>query len=155
MAVEDDLSNLNTVLSAVVVPVGSQPIRRIYNNVTEKLPTTAELPCYVIRWGKPIKSNMMTFGGTVREQREYVLRFLYKPVGQGTLNDNLVEILAYQQPTLNALYARIFLFSTVLAQYPVSCGMPIEFSDDWAGQKHQGFDTVITVIEQVKVNFGS
>jgi len=92
MSVSDDLSNLNTVLSAVVVPVGSQPIRRIYNNVTEKLPTTAELPCYVIRWGKPIKSNMMTFGGTVREQREYVLRFLYKPVGQGTLNDNLVEI---------------------------------------------------------------
>ena len=154
MSVSDDLSNLNTVLSAVVVPVGSQPIRRIYNNVTEKLPTTAELPCYVIRWGKPSKMNIMTFG-TTREQREYVIRFLYKPVGQGTLADNMTDIILYRQPTLTALYARIGLFSTVLGQYPILCGMPVEFSDDWNGQKHQGFDITLTVIDQQKVTFGS
>lgn len=150
-----DLSNLDTALSGVVVPVGFPAIARIYDSPTEKEVTTAEVPCFVIMWNvaKP-KTQMLTFGTTL-ETRQYVIRFYYKPVGQGTLKDNLNDVAQYRQATLTALYSHITLYSTVLGQYPIQCGMPQEFPDDWNGGKHVGFDTVITVKEQKKITFGA
>ncbi len=153
MAVSDDLTNLNTVLSAVVVPVGSQPIRRIYVQPTEKQVTTAELPCFLILWREPEKVKMATFG-TIWETRKYNILFHYKPTGQGTIFDNTTEILPYISPTLNALYAHIRLFSTVLGQYPIQSSLPKELTTTWEGTKYMGFQVDLTVIAQRSIAFG-
>jgi hypothetical protein len=155
MAMPDDLSNIDTALSNVVVPVGYPAIARRYQSPSEKEVTTAELPCYLILWGtqKP-KTQIFTFGTTL-ETRLYIVRFIYKPTGQGTLTDNLREVAQYRQPTLTALYAHIRLYSTVMAQTPIQCGYPLEFPEEWNGQKHVGMDIVITVKEQRTTVFGA
>ena len=154
MAVSDDLTNLTTVLSAVVVPTGSKAIVRIYTMPDQRLVTTAETPCFLILWKQAPKTKMATFG-TVWETRQYTVNFLYKPVGQGTLHDDISELIAYRQATLNALYGHIRLFSTVLGQYPIQCGIAQELPEAWNGQSFIGFPTTLTVIEQRSLVFGS
>ncbi len=153
MAVSDDLTNLNTVLTAVVVPVGSQPIRRIYVQPTEKQVTTAELPCFLILWRTPEKTQMATFG-TIWETRRYDVLFHYKPTGQGTIFDSMTDIQAYIAPTLNAFYAHIALFSTVMGQYPIQCSLPKELSPSWDNTKYLGFELSVTVVAQRAIAFG-
>lgn len=154
MAMSDDLSNLNTALSGVVVPVGFPAIVKIYTSADERTVTTAELPCYLILWNKPVATHLMTFG-TVSETREYQIHFLYKPVAQGTIHEDITDTMNYIQPTLNALYAHLTLYSTVLGQYSIQYVMPKELPFTWAGTKYIGFTTVVRVIQQRAITLGS
>lgn len=154
MAMADDLSNLNTALSGVVVPVGYPAIVRIYQQADERTVTTAELPCFLILWNKPVATHIMTFG-TVSETREYQIHFLYKPVAQGTIHDDIIETENYIQPILNALYAHLTLYTTVVSQFSIQYTMPKELPFKWAGTTYIGSTFTVRVLAQRSITFGS
>lgn len=155
MTIATDLANITTALGEVVSPVGYPTIKRVYSNPTEKVVTTAELPCYLILWKQPSKVELMTFGGTYRETIPITIEFLYKPLGQGTLQDNVNDILAYRQPTLVALLSHLELYNTVLGVLPVQCTLPIALPEVWSSQQYAGFAITLSVIEQIKTTFGT
>lgn len=155
MPVLEDLNNIKSIIGEIVVPVGYEPIRRTYTSPTEKSVTTDELPCFLITWSSPEKIELMTFGGSYKSTRQYNINFLYKPVGQGTIADNLPVIMEYRSPTIAAFLSHLSLYGTTLGQYPVSCTLPIELPIQWGGTKYVGFTLTITVIEQTDITFGS
>lgn len=150
----DDLSNLNTALTSVVVPMGFPAIARIYTSADERTVTTAELPCFLILWNKPVATHIMTFG-TVSETREYQINFLYKPVAQGTIHEDITDVENYITPILNALYAHLTLYSTVVGQYSIQYTMPKELPFKWAGTTYIGSTFTVRVLAQRSITFGS
>lgn len=155
MTVATDLTNIATALGEVVTPVGYPAIVRTYQGVTEKPPTTSEMPCFLITWKQPAKPEMMTFGGTVKTTTQYIIDFIYKPTGQGTTHDDIADCEQYIQPILTALYAHITLYNSALGQFPIQAGMPMELAFTWSGQKYFGVEFIIQVIRQEKYTFGA
>jgi hypothetical protein len=148
-----DLQNLQIALEAAVIPVGLPPVQRVYLNPTEKIVTTAELPCLLLFWRRQPQISFITFG-IEKQQTEYVVQFILTPVGQGTLNDNVVQALQYQIAILDSLYAHLRLNNTVNWQIPKSGGLPGQLPDKWGGQAWFGFDVLVTTVSTRKVTIG-
>ncbi len=153
MAIQFYLEKLKDALTAVVTPAGRQNSQRIYVNPTQNLVTTAELPAVILLYRKEPITDFMTFA-IVRQTHEVVIQFIYKPVGQGLVQDNIYECMEYREPILDALHARQQLYNNVNWMIPTRCGMPMVLKEKWAGQAFLGFDTTVTIVESRAVTIG-
>lgn len=147
MAVADDLAKIDISLQGVVVPAGYPAIGRIYQNPTEKVVTTAELPCFLILPRGDPEITFATFG-VEQETVTYAIQFLYQPVSQGTLNENFTDTLVYRVPTLNAIYSHITLSGTVNWVLPIRASLPRELLPKWGGLQFIGFEIILRTVDR-------
>ena len=151
------MQSLATALGTIVTPVGLPSIKRIYTGVTEKIPTTAEIPCIIIFRRRPSNVSFHTFGYE-KNETEFVLQLVVNPVGQSTLYDNYNDTIQYADCIHAVLYAHLQLFNAgndgVRWSLPKVDGRPGLLQEQWNSQQWFGEDFLVSVMETKPVTLG-
>jgi hypothetical protein len=157
MSVLDELNSLANVLQSVQTPGGQKPIQAVYYVPNQAAPTTEDMPAFVLYYRTPHKIEY--WGQIERRMTTYIAQLLYLPTAQGTLAQNYADILAYAEPTLDALLSDTLLGNSdpmygvrgVIPNY----GEPRELAEHWSGQAYFGMEFTIDVIAWRAVTIGN
>ena len=154
MGLRANLTQLKAALEETQPPAGLAAIQRVWMNPSKDQPLTAELPAFAVLWDKPATVGFITFGVEKQEQ-DIIVYFLYKPTGQGVIDQNLLEAMDYRENALDALHAHESLYSTVNWAVPVSVGLPMTLPKAFGGISYTGFEIRYKIVQTRTVRVGN